>query len=299
MKTVLGLFIDNTIKRRVVGSYPVYILAKRIVSAFENQDVAMDSNGEAWLLARIAARGAVTALDVGANRGEWVASLVKVAPTARVLCYEPVPTTFASLQSNIFGPNVTLINSGLSSESGELIINSVVDNPYISSIYDVDFYQEGHPIQSIVVPTSTGDAEIAQHGFTHIDIVKVDAEGHDLNVISGFSDAIAKGIVGIFQFEYNQFTLAARRALRDFYTLFGTRYLVCRLLPNGLEACGYHPIVENFGQSNWVAMQRGMIDAAVVKHFSIRAAKGLPGAALAKFLADDTELARLLKVVPY
>ncbi|MEM9153695.1 MAG: FkbM family methyltransferase [Cyanobacteria bacterium P01_F01_bin.33] len=296
MKAILGRAIDRTIKQRVTASYPVYVFAKRIVSAFENHDVVMQTNGEHWLLSRIALGGPVTALDVGANQGEWVAGLLSVTPNARVICYEPVPSTFKSLRSKICAPNVLLVNMGLSSGSGELTINSVIDNCYISSVHDVEFYQEGHQIEAVSVQASTGDAEMATHRLSHIHIVKVDAEGHDLDVIKGFQHAINSETVDMFQFEYNQFTLAARRALRDFYSLFGSRYLLCRLLPRGLEACGYHPVLDNFGQSNWVAVRRGMIDEAVIRRFAIRPAEGVPGATLAKSLKDDLKLAEILGV---
>lgn len=294
MKDILQRVIDNTIKQRVIGSYLVYMFAKRIISAFENHDVAMEKNGEYWLLARISEKGAVAAIDVGANIGEWVTGLLEVAPESRVLCFEPVPTTYALLKKNVFAPSVTLLMQGLSSEPGDLTINSVVGNPLISSIYDVNYFQEGHEIQAVKIATSTGDAQIEAHGLEHIDIVKVDAEGHDLSVIQGFCHAINAGSVDFIQFEYNQFTLAARRSLRDFFVLLEPKYLVCRLLPNGLEACAYHPTLENFCQSNWVAVRREMLDEDIIKRFAIRPVGGAPGAVLAKSVIGDPQLAWLL-----
>jgi FkbM family methyltransferase len=294
MKAMLGKLIDRTIKRRVVGSSLIYMMAKRVVSAYENHDVGMPTNGELWLLERIAARGPVTAIDVGANLGEWVEGVLKVSPNAVVLCYEPVPTTFALLAKNVSAPGVTLINKGLSSLSGELEIHSVLDMPNISSMHEVNFFGPDHEIETISVPIGTGDEEMARHGLSRVSIVKVDAEGHDLNVIEGFGTAIVAGTIDVFQFEYNQFTLSARRALRDFFALLNEHYLLCRLLPNGLEACGYHPLLDNFCQSNWVAVRRAMLDAEFVRHFSIRPARGVACSALKRDLARDDRLAALL-----
>ena len=160
----------------------------------------MVTNGEHWLQARIADRGAVTAMDVGANQGEWVVSLLRVAKDCRVVCYEPVPTTYERLRLNVDDPRAELVNKAMSTEPGEITINSVVGNPCLSSIYDIDAVEAGHETVKVTIPASTGDAEIAAHGFTHIDVVKVDAEGHDLAVLKGFSGAIAAGTVDVFQF---------------------------------------------------------------------------------------------------
>ena len=42
--------VDRTIKRRGPGSAALYALARRIVSAYENNDIHMETNGEAWLI---------------------------------------------------------------------------------------------------------------------------------------------------------------------------------------------------------------------------------------------------------
>ncbi len=85
MKTILSRLSDKTIKRRARCSHIAYQLARRVVRAFENNDVDMDTNGEKWLVTRVAASGIITAVDVGANTGEWVTSVLLAAPKAQVL----------------------------------------------------------------------------------------------------------------------------------------------------------------------------------------------------------------------
>lgn len=294
MKSLLAAAIDRTVKQRLPGSYAAYAIARRVVAAFENRDVDMARNGEHWLQARIAERGPVTAMDIGANGGEWVAALLDVAKDCRVICYEPVPTTFETLTRNVADPRAELVNKAMSSEPGEITINSVVDNPYLSTIYDIDALRAGYEVVKFTIEASTGDAEIAAHGLAHVDIVKVDAEGHDLAVIQGFAGAIEAGTVDVFQFEYNHFTLLARTALRDFFALLEERYLLCRLLPHGLEAFGYDASIDTFAQSNWVAVRKAILDETTILNWAITPAAGLPRLTLVQALKDEPDLARRL-----
>lgn len=285
MKIVKSFFrhlINNTIKQRSLGAYKAYACARMIVSAYENRDVDMVSNGERWLIRRLAERGSLTAIDVGANRGDWAKAVLEYSPQARLLCFEPVPATYATLEYAIKGPNVTLLNMALSSKSGTITMHAVVDNPHISSVYAGNLFLPELPRDVINVRALTGKEVIQRHSLDHLDIVKIDAEGHDFDVLQGFEHSIGVAAIDIFQFEYNIFTLEAGHSLSDFFKLLTPEYVVCRLLPNGLEACGYHPVLDNFGQSNWIAVRSDTINQEQIDRLAIRRARGLPGEAFRK-----------------
>lgn len=287
LRPLLRLAIDGAIKNRRPGSYSVYELARRIVQAYENNDVDMRSNGEHWVQSRVlAGPGTIVAFDVGANQGEWAKGLLERVPDCHVYCFEPVPTTFAKLQENVRDSRVQFFNMALSSAEGTLAINSVIDNSYISSVHDVSLYHPDARIEKKEVPASTGDRQIADLGLSHVDILKVDAEGHDLDVLIGFKAALDAELIDIIQFEYNVFTLAAKHSLRDFFDVLGKNYLVCRLLPTGLEACGYHSSLDDFRQTNWVAVLLSTIDRKRVKELNILPARGLPADALDEALSS-------------
>lgn len=290
IKLLMRGLVDRSIKQRIVGAYGVYALARRVVAAYENHDVDMATNGEGWLAKQLANGAPVTAVDVGANRGEWANALLKHAPEARLLCFEPVPATFATLQASVCGPNVELVNKGLSSKGGTMTIYAVPDNPYIASVYDGNFYDAGLERQAIELEATTGDEVLKQHALGHVDIVKVDAEGHDFDVLLGFRNAIEQEVIDFIQFEYNIFTLEAGRSLYHFFDLLSPHYILCRLLPQGLEACGYNAILDSFGQSNWVAVRKNILDRDLAVRLNLRRARGLPGLALEKALLDDARL---------
>jgi hypothetical protein len=68
---------------------------------------------------------------------------------------------------------------------------------------------------SYPVPVSTLDIYTQQHGIDHIDLVKIDAEGFDLNVLEGASRLLDEQKIDIFLFEYADASKPYR-----FYRLF-------------------------------------------------------------------------------
>jgi len=62
-------------------------------------------------------------LDVGANHGAYARFLKQLAPTARVIAFEPHPATFAYLQKSMVDlPSVELVNKAVGIEAGQLIL---------------------------------------------------------------------------------------------------------------------------------------------------------------------------------
>jgi FkbM family methyltransferase len=298
MSKIVKWILSATIKRRVAGSALIYALSRNIVAAFENQDVHISTNGEKWLLNQLASMRPVFAFDVGANHGEWAMALASATEQFRVFCYEPVPSTFATLRDNVIDPRITHFNLALSSAPGHLSISSVVGRSDLASLHGVAHYGQGLATEVVEVTASTGDAEIRRHLIPHIDILKVDAEGHDYDVLCGFSNAITAGMIDVIQFEYNYSTLVAGHSLRDFFELLGGNYVICRLLSNGLEVNGYHPTLDTFSQSNWIALRRSFVSPATISALSVRPAAGLAGASLMAKLDEDPELSAWLGLPP-
>lgn len=298
MKRFAKRTIDFIVKYRRPGSYALYAISQRIVSAYENRDVVMSTDGERWLIKQLAQRGRVEAFDVGANQGEWAGNFLECTKNGHVTCFEPVSTTFAALSNAVQSDRATLVQKGMSDTSGQMTINSVVDNPYISSLYDIRSYEGEHEVEQVDVALSTGDVEMAERNISHLDMLKIDAEGHDFKVLKGFGNALTEGRIDVIQFEYNYFTLIARTALRDFYDLLEERYLLCRLLPQGLEVFGFHHSIDTFVQANWIAVRKEFITPEIVSLLNMRSARGLGGIALAKALAAEPNLARMIPSLP-
>jgi FkbM family methyltransferase len=205
--------------------------------------------------------------------------MLQSAPNSNIYCYEPVIDTYQRLVKAKLGPRAHLFNVGLSSEAGEASINWCPSNPYLSSMYPSTAHSEASDIRVVPITLATGAGEMQRLGLDRIDVLKIDAEGHDLAALRGFSKALQDQRITVVQFEYNWFTLIAGTCLREFFDVLDG-YLLCRLLPYGLEAFGYHPDLDDFKQSNWVAISAAVLESGDWRRFHVRPGAGLGGMAL-------------------
>ena len=131
--------------------------------------------------------------DVGANRGQSIDEYRMEFPEAQIVPFEPDPRTFKALQgSHPPSDRLRLVNSGLSERLGKLRfddrapateIHRIADDQSDTSLEQLDF--------------TTLDAFCKEFQFDRIDLLKVDTEGHDLNVLRGAADMLARSRINI------------------------------------------------------------------------------------------------------
>lgn len=144
-----------------------------------------------WDLARLEPPVTVrTVIDVGANEGQTVSAVAKAFPGAVVHAFEPIAGTFEVLQRAFSNdPNVRLNRLAVSSAAGTAQMRSAAYSPASHIVPDPPATGDG----VVSVETVTLDAYCEQHGITHIDILKTDTEGHDVQVLQGARRLFAEG----------------------------------------------------------------------------------------------------------
>lgn len=128
------------------------------------------------------------AIDVGANVGHYTRRMAELAgPTGTVLALEPMPRTFALLAANSAGwgrSNVILLNAAASSACGFVEMDVPVDGGlpnYYQSTISTGAAQRVLAVRlDDVIPKAT------------VALVKIDAEGHELQVLEGLRKTIAR-----------------------------------------------------------------------------------------------------------
>lgn len=144
-----------------------------------------------WDLGRLEPRLTVrTVIDVGANEGQTVGAVAKAFPTAMVHAFEPIETTF-DLLHRAFGaePRVRLNRLAVTSVAGTAHMRSL---PYSPASHIVsDPAAAGDRLVRVEAVTLDGYCE--QHAISHVDILKTDTEGHDLEVLKGARRMFAEG----------------------------------------------------------------------------------------------------------
>jgi FkbM family methyltransferase len=130
------------------------------------------------------------AIDVGANVGHYTCQMARLVGAAgRVLAFEPIPLSFALLTANLRAAglvNVSLFNLALSERVGVLrMAVPAYDETGLDNYYRAHIAEQGNypvlctPLDAIPVPGV-------------VRLVKVDAEGHDLQVLNGMQSLLAR-----------------------------------------------------------------------------------------------------------
>jgi FkbM family methyltransferase len=173
--------------------------------------------------------------DVGANHGAHARLLRILAPTARILAFEPHPTTFAMLRELMADmPSVALSNQAMGDSPGPLTLYDFgfSDGSTQASLSEaaVAFYSDD--IVAHAVDCTTIDDFMASAGIDRIDFLKIDTEGHDLAVLRGARAALRDRKIGMIQFEFIPANIATGATMHGFFEVL-EGYRISRLCLNG------------------------------------------------------------------
>ncbi len=138
-----------------------------------------------------------TYFDVGANVGQSSASIRFLYPETNIYAFEPVAETFGALESNLAGhAPFRAFNLALGAADGEATmlvhgtqpINRIITAPKLRP-------------NMAVVKIRRGDDFCSENGVTEISYLKIDTEGHDLEVLRGFQAMLAAQTVDLLEVE--------------------------------------------------------------------------------------------------
>lgn len=154
------------------------------------------------------------------------------APGARLVCFEPHPKNLQKLRARQ-ELHAEVIGCAVGKQQGQLELFDYADNDGSShaSVYR-EVIEEIHGCRSLshIVDILTLDDYCSTNGIDHIDLLKIDTEGHELAVLLGASRKINNQCIDAIHFEFNEMNIISRVFLRDFRTLLKD-YVFYRLLP--------------------------------------------------------------------
>jgi FkbM family methyltransferase len=166
----------------------VSILLPRAAHAHYWSGLHDDIDSFAFLCDNLPAEGVFC--DVGANIGVYLSAMRALKGSSlKLIGFEPIPTTIALLQQTLElnGVSARIEPIALSSREGELLLSA-----YARGMNN--FWLKGgtsdHP--SIAVQSRRLDLWISEHPDLEPDAIKIDVEGHELEVLEGATGFLAR-----------------------------------------------------------------------------------------------------------
>jgi FkbM family methyltransferase len=135
-------------------------------------------------------------LDIGANTGLFTLLAKTVNPHTQVYAFEPLPQFHQQLQKNldVNHYNVSVEPIALSNYQGtaNFYVPELNQGNLYSSSLNLSHYYQHQSSQPRVhsVEVTTLDQWLVNRSISNVDLVKIDAEGEDLNILKGFSKTL-------------------------------------------------------------------------------------------------------------
>ena len=199
--------------------------------------------------------------DVGANTGEYSQMILDISsrksiPVA-VHLFEPTEKCFQILEDKYLSSyNVFLNKFGLSNVEGVIDIYYDEEKSGLASLHKRNLsYYNIELSNKEEISIILGENYIIKKKINHINLLKLDIEGHELKALEGFGKYLSGDFIDFIQFEYGGANLDSHTSLMEIYEFLTNRnFKIAKVMPEGLEFREYKPYMDNFNYSNYVAV---------------------------------------------
>jgi FkbM family methyltransferase len=197
----------------------------------------------------------IVAFDIGANVGDYSVELLENKHIARVYSFEPSKFTFQILKKKFENHSrIELINSAIGAFEGTTTLWKDSEGSGLASLThrNLDHFGLKFDLNESVHVT-TLDTWCAVNGVSP-DFIKIDVEGHELDVLKGGLETLQK--CSVVQFEFGGCNIDTRTYFQDFWRFFNEQgFTLYRITPRGLlKISAYLERDECFRTTNYVAV---------------------------------------------
>lgn len=198
-------------------------------------------------------------VDIGGNKGNYTEQIIKQAPACDVVIFEPATTNVETLRRKFANaPNVKIEQCAVSNEVGSATLYSNEDGSGLASLTQRRLEHLGIDFDNteIIKTIKFEDYWKSALKSRNIDICKIDIEGHELEALAGFGEAIKH--ISVIQFEFGGCNIDTRNFFQDFWYFFQENgFDLHRISPIGLIPIpSYRAIDEFFSTTNYLAKRR-------------------------------------------
>lgn len=225
---------------------------------YENRNHDIESNGEVTVLKKLARTKPQCIFDVGANIGEYTLAASQICDDANIYAFEPVKETFNILIENLKehqNENIEIVNKGLSSEAKKQSFNIYPSHAHASAYEIKGVGYKAKKRESVEL--MTGNTFARRNNIEHIDLLKIDVEGGEMDVSRGGMPYLENKQISLIQFEYGYINITTKVLLSDFYDFFqDLGYAIGKIYPKFVDFRAYSFKHEDFMGPNFMAVDK-------------------------------------------
>ena len=198
-------------------------------------------------------------IDMGGNVGNYTQAIITSYPNCDVVIFEPAAVNVNILNKRFKDYERVIVEPyGISNEAGSATLFSDSDGSALASLTKRNFDHSDVEFER----TETVEIKVFEEYWktelnrAHIDICKIDIEGHEFDAVTGLGEAVEH--IDVIQFEMGGTNIDTRTFFRDFWIYFETHgFDVYRVTPLGLNKINeYKERHESFAQMNYLAKRR-------------------------------------------
>ena len=197
------------------------------------------------------------AVDIGGNVGDYTAELRRRYGALEIHTFEPSAVNVEVLNNRFRGDSqIRIIPFAVSDAKGPAMLYADKPGSGLGSLTKrkLDHFDISFDATEAISVLRFEDYWSAELNGRHIDIVKIDIEGHELASLHGFGQAL--DATKMFQFEFGGANIDTRTYFQDFWYFFKEHsFEIFRITPIGLQSIPkYSEDDEFFSTTNYLAV---------------------------------------------
>ena len=257
--------ILREVKKYIMSAYlfPSFRLIEKVAAYAQGKGYGAGTIRQevATVLNRLGSRPLLV-VDIGANIGKYSQELRDKQPDLELHLFEPASVNVQKLNKAFSNDPFTTINPcGISNIAGDATLFANLPGSGLGSLtkrnldhFEIDFnhQEEVRLIRFEEYWKSTLNGR-------PIDIVKLDIEGHELDALKSFGEALAA--TKVIQFEFGGCNVDTQTHFQAFFYFFKENgFSLSRITPLGLEVIDkYRELDEFYSTTNFVATNRNLL----------------------------------------
>ena len=225
---------------------------KKFYNIYENKNYDQSTNGESRVLKVLSAFNQSVVFDVGANIGNWSLLASKWSSDSTIYAFEPIKSSYKKLKElNL--KNIKTFEYGLGQDDRELMFYDYGECSGVCSQYHSSHRKK---FKKVKVKIVNGDRFCQDNYIDHLDFLKMDTEGSELDILKGFHQMLVSKKITAIQFEYGKINIVSKSLLVDFYNyLKPLGYAIGKIYPKTVDFRDYNIVHEDFCGPNFIAVK--------------------------------------------